>query len=83
MSDARDAAGTTGGSPAPLGGLRVLGGAPTEEEIAAVTAVLAALAAQPAAEQPVRPAPDAWQRSQRAVRGTLVPGPGRWRGFAG
>ncbi|MBM7025582.1 acyl-CoA carboxylase subunit epsilon [Clavibacter sp. DM3] len=66
-----------------MGGLRVLGGAPTEEEIAAVTAVLAALAAQPAAEQPVRPAPDAWQRSQRAVRGTLVPGPGRWRGFAG
>ncbi|RIJ18655.1 acyl-CoA carboxylase subunit epsilon, partial [Clavibacter nebraskensis] len=27
--------------------------------------------------------PDAWQRSQRGVRGTLVPGPGRWRGFSG
>ncbi|MWJ40476.1 acyl-CoA carboxylase subunit epsilon, partial [Clavibacter michiganensis subsp. michiganensis] len=26
---------------------------------------------------------DAWQRSQRSVRGTLVPGPGRWRGFSG
>ncbi|RII86255.1 acyl-CoA carboxylase subunit epsilon, partial [Clavibacter michiganensis subsp. insidiosus] len=25
----------------------------------------------------------AWQRSQRGVRGTLVPGPGRWRGFSG
>ncbi|RII94698.1 acyl-CoA carboxylase subunit epsilon, partial [Clavibacter michiganensis] len=30
-----------------------------------------------------RRAPDAWQRSQRGVRGTLVPGPGRWRGFSG
>ncbi|ALD12288.1 acyl-CoA carboxylase subunit epsilon [Clavibacter capsici] len=74
MSDAPDAA---------LGGFRVLGGSPTEEELAAATAVIAALAAQPASEQPERRAPDAWQRSQRAVRGPLTPGPGRWRGFAG
>ncbi|WP_258070398.1 acyl-CoA carboxylase epsilon subunit [Clavibacter michiganensis] len=69
-------------SDAPLGGVRGVGGSPTEEELAAATAVLAALAAQPAAEQPVRRAPDAWQRSQRGVRGTLVPGAGRWRGFS-
>ncbi|UKF81402.1 acyl-CoA carboxylase subunit epsilon [Clavibacter californiensis] len=68
---------------APVGGFRVLGGSPTEEELAAATAVIAALAAQPAAEQPARRAPDAWQRSQRSVRGTLVPGPGRWREFSG
>ncbi|OUD80800.1 putative propionyl-CoA carboxylase beta chain 5 [Clavibacter michiganensis subsp. michiganensis] len=72
-----------GSADAALGGFRVLGGSPTEEELAAATAVIAALAAQPAAEQPVRRAPDAWQRSQRSVRGTLVPGPGRWRGFSG
>jgi hypothetical protein len=79
-----DASGTpVGSADAALGGVRALGGAPTEEELAAVTAVLAALAARPAADQPMRPAPDAWQRSQRAVRGPLVPGPGRWRGFAG
>jgi hypothetical protein len=66
-----------------LGGFRVLGGSPTEEELAAATAVIAALAAQPSAEQPERRAPDAWQRSQRGVRSTLVPGPGRWRGFSG
>ncbi|WP_317229180.1 acyl-CoA carboxylase epsilon subunit, partial [Clavibacter sp. MX14-G9D] len=32
----------------------MVGGSPTEEELAAATAVLVALAAQPAAEQPVR-----------------------------
>ncbi|UKF31167.1 acyl-CoA carboxylase subunit epsilon [Clavibacter phaseoli] len=77
MSDDR------GSADAALGGFRVLGGSPTEEELAAATAVIAALAAEPAAEQPVRRAPDAWQRSQRGVRGTLVPGHGRWRGFSG
>ncbi|MWJ40930.1 acyl-CoA carboxylase subunit epsilon, partial [Clavibacter michiganensis subsp. michiganensis] len=48
MSDAH------GSADAALGGFRVLGGSPTEEELAAATAVIAALAAQPAAEQPVR-----------------------------
>jgi len=84
VSDAVAASGA--GSP-PAGplvpGIRVLGGSPTPEELAAATAVLAALAAQPAVEQPIRRAPDAWQRSQRAVRGAIVPGPGRWRGLGG
>ena len=84
MSDARGTTGAGSSSDAPVGpGIRVLGGSPTPEELAAATAVVAALAAQPAAEQPIRRAPDAWQRSQRAVRGGLVPGPGRWRGFSG
>ncbi|RIJ55750.1 acyl-CoA carboxylase subunit epsilon, partial [Clavibacter phaseoli] len=47
MSDDR------GSADAALGGFRVLGGSPTEEELAAATAVIAALAAEPAAEQPV------------------------------
>ena len=81
MSDAPSAPGPDAPDAA-IGGVRVVGGSPTEEELAAATAVLAALAAQPAAEQPVRRAPDAWQRSQRGVRGTLVPGAGRWRGFS-
>jgi hypothetical protein len=83
VSDAQAMPGDGSGSgAAAVPGIRVLGGAPTEEELAAVTAVIAALAARPAVERPVRRAPDAWQRSQRAVRGTLVPGPGRWRGFS-
>ncbi|RIJ58485.1 hypothetical protein DZG02_13655, partial [Clavibacter lycopersici] len=51
MSDAH------GSADAALGGFRVLGGSPTEEELAAATAVIAAIAAQPAVEQPVRRAP--------------------------
>ncbi|WP_445443569.1 acyl-CoA carboxylase subunit epsilon [Clavibacter sp. km1a] len=83
MSDAQATPGDGSGSgAAAVPGIRVLGGAPTEEELAAVTAVIAALAARPGVERSVRRAPDAWQRSQRAVRGTLVPGPGRWRGFS-
>ena len=84
MSDARAASGDGPSEARPVGGgVRALGGSPTAEELAAVTAVLAALAAQPAADQPVRRAPDAWQRSQRTVRGDVVPGAGRWRGFSG
>jgi hypothetical protein len=84
VSDARSASGAGAPSVESLGrGIRVVGGSPTAEELAAATAVLAALAAQPPVEQPARRAPDAWQRSQRSVRGPLVPGPGRWRGFTG
>jgi hypothetical protein len=77
VSDARAASGDAG-----TGGVRAVGGCPTEEELAAATAVIAALAVRPSTEPPARRAPDAWQRSQRAVRGPLVPGPGRWRGFS-
>lgn len=64
--------------------LRVVSKAATAEEIAAVTAVLQGaldeLAAHLDAEPPVV---SAWQRSQRALRGSLRPGPGAWRGFSG
>ncbi|OJX78931.1 acyl-CoA carboxylase subunit epsilon [Leifsonia sp. 71-9] len=58
----------------------------TPEEIAAVTAVLTAAAAeQAAAANDARPAavPDAWARSQRQLRTPLAPGPGAWRSFSG
>ncbi|MGJ4846400.1 MULTISPECIES: acyl-CoA carboxylase epsilon subunit [unclassified Leifsonia] len=58
----------------------------TPEEVAAVTAVLtAAIAEAEAAARDARPpaGPDAWARSQRALRTPLTPGPGAWRSFAG
>jgi hypothetical protein len=66
--------------------VRITGGNPTDEEIAAVTAVLAALAEQRAAavaEEGVVPPPSAWERSRRGIRGPIHVGPGRWRGFSG
>ena len=58
----------------------------TPEEIAAVTAVLTAAAAeQAAAAEEARPqaGPDAWERSRRQLRSPLHPGPGMWRSFSG
>jgi hypothetical protein len=66
--------------------VRVTAGNPTEEEIAAVTAVLAALAEQRgsvAAEEAVVPPPSAWDRSRRGIRTPIEVGRGRWRGFSG
>jgi hypothetical protein len=65
--------------------LRFLTPGVTPEEIAAVTAVLTAAAAeQAAAARDARPqrGPDAWARSQRQLRQPLVPGPGAWRSFS-
>ncbi|RLP75970.1 acyl-CoA carboxylase subunit epsilon [Mycetocola tolaasinivorans] len=71
------------GLPAP--DLRFTRGTPTEEEIAAVSAVLTlALAEEGArAERQENTSVSAWTRSQRAVRAPLHPGAGRWRGFTG
>jgi len=58
----------------------------TPEEIAAVTAVLTALAAeQQAATRATRSSAstDAWARSQRGLREPLHPGDGAWRSFSG
>jgi hypothetical protein len=57
----------------------------TEEEIAAVTAVIAAVIAEQAgnenpAEQVVE---SAWMRGRRSLRGPLPSGPGAWRSFGG
>jgi Acyl-CoA carboxylase epsilon subunit len=64
--------------------IRFVGGNPTAEEIAAVTAVLSATVEELAAERdgaaPI--GPDAWQRSQRGLRGTITPGYGAWRSFS-
>ncbi|ROQ51936.1 acyl-CoA carboxylase epsilon subunit-like protein [Rathayibacter sp. PhB152] len=53
-------------------------------EIAAVTAVVTALAAQshPVAEVPVVPS-GGWSDRAAAVRAPLQPAPGAWRSFSG
>ena len=65
--------------------LRMVTAGATPEEIAAMTAViqgsLDALADDLAIDAKARVS--SWQRSQRAVRSTLVPGAGRWRNFSG
>ncbi|WP_177174757.1 acyl-CoA carboxylase epsilon subunit [Frigoribacterium sp. MCBA15_019] len=69
---------------APL--LRVVAGDPTPDELAAVTALLAAVEAgraEAAATTPSRPTTSAWTRSARAPRPAIAAGEGRWRGFAG
>jgi len=58
----------------------------TPEEIAAVTAVLTAAAAEQTAEaEAARPtsAPDGWERSRRRLRGPIDPTQGAWRSFSG
>ncbi len=68
--------------PAPLD-LRFVAGSPSDEEVAAVAAVLSAAIEELAsrggeASGPQRPGSSAWSRSQRALRTPLQPGPGRW-----
>jgi hypothetical protein len=79
--------GTTADSPQPAAvDVRISAGNPTDEEIAAITAVLAALAEQRAAavvEEAVAPPPSAWERSRRGIRGPIEVGRGRWRQFSG
>jgi len=68
---------------APRPELRILTPSATEEDIAAVTAVLRAaldeLASQSAMENNVLPS--AWQRSQRPMRSGITPGASTWRTF--
>ncbi|NRD25399.1 acyl-CoA carboxylase epsilon subunit [Frigoribacterium sp. VKM Ac-2836] len=68
---------------APL--LRVVAGDPSPDELAAVTALLAAVEAARAgsAGTTSRPRSSAWTRSARAPRPAIVAGDGRWRGFSG
>jgi hypothetical protein len=57
--------------------LRVVRGEPSDEELAALTAVVAAAASQPAPEPP---APrSAWADPAHRLRAPLRPGPGAWR----
>lgn len=72
MSDETEA------SAAPV--VRIVTGNPTDDELAAVHAVIAAvLADQAAAGTPrLEPRADGWQRSARQMREPLAPGPGAW-----
>ncbi|GAA1277897.1 acyl-CoA carboxylase subunit epsilon [Saccharothrix xinjiangensis] len=58
--------------------LRVVRGNPDDEELAALTAVVAALASRPAREAG-RARRSAWADRSRLVRGLPQPGPGAWR----
>jgi hypothetical protein len=58
-------------------GFRVVAGNPTEEEIAAVVAVLTAVAAAHPAE-PEQPR-SGWAAYWRSVRAPIQPGPGKWQ----
>ncbi len=62
--------------------IRIAGGAPTDEEIAALTAVISA-ALEELANDPGRrrPVPSAWERSQRSLRTPIIPG--TWSEFGG
>ena len=63
--------------------LRVIGGQPTDAELAAVTAVLHAAVAEHAADDEPLNVPDGrhWQRANGLLRAPLTPGPGAWRSF--
>jgi hypothetical protein len=58
--------------------LRILTRDTTDEEVAALVAVVSALAAAGAEERTGLPTP-AWSAPARRVRPTLRPGPGAWR----
>ncbi|GAY10024.1 hypothetical protein TOK_4380 [Pseudonocardia sp. N23] len=57
-------------------------GEPSDEEVAALTAVLLAAAAASAGSGDVPRQRDRWSDPARRMRGTLRPGPGAWRGSA-
>ena len=61
--------------------IRIVGGRPSDEEIAAVTAVLSAALEELAGDHRRRQrlTPTAWERSQRGVRTPLTPG--AWKTF--
>ena len=65
--------------------IQIIGGSPTAEEVAAVTAVLQASLAELAAEQALldTDSTTAWQRSQRQLRAPLHNARGSWRSSAG
>ena len=58
--------------------LRILTRGATDEEVAALVAVVSAMAATGAEERTGRPTP-AWSAPTRRVRTTLHHGPGAWR----
>jgi Acyl-CoA carboxylase epsilon subunit len=65
--------------------IAVLSGSPDAEDLAAVTAVLAAVLDELAVEEGRREqaGPSAWSRSQRGINEPIQPGNGAWRSFSG
>lgn len=65
--------------------VRIMRGNPQPEELAAVSAVMAAVLEEHAAQRPeaIEPVGTAWSRSQRMLRGPVGPGATRWRSFGG
>ncbi|SEB37223.1 Acyl-CoA carboxylase epsilon subunit [Paramicrobacterium humi] len=63
---------------------RIVRGSPSDEEIAAISTVIAAAVAEIRADAVTEESPTttAWARSQRPIRTPLTPGPGRWRNFS-
>ncbi|MCW4457783.1 acyl-CoA carboxylase subunit epsilon [Microbacterium sp. MPKO10] len=84
MTPGRHAAPVTDGEEAhPESAFRFVRGNPTEEEIAAVSAVVASAVAEvrESGLADGEATPSEWSRSQRPIRHPLTPGPGRWRNF--
>ena len=65
--------------------IRIVTRATSAQDVVAVTAVVSRALAELAetGDESSGVQPSAWERSQRGVRGTLVPGAGAWRGFTG
>ncbi|WP_166984153.1 acyl-CoA carboxylase subunit epsilon [Paramicrobacterium fandaimingii] len=84
MNAGRHASPVTDGEEAhPERAFRFVRGNPTEDEVAAVSAVIATAVAE-ARESGLADGeaiPSEWSRSQRPIRHPLTPGPGRWRNF--
>ena len=57
--------------------LRVVRGEPSEEELAALTALVTAAGGE--ADEPGPPARGRWNDPARGFRRTVQPGPGAWR----
>lgn len=57
----------------------------TPTEVAAVSAVLRGLLQEESDNLRADPehGQSTWQLSQRGIRASITPGPGRWRGFSG
>ena len=62
--------------------LRVVRGEPSDEELAALTAVVLAVAAARSEAEPSQASRSAWTDRSALVRRTPHPGPGAWRASA-
>jgi hypothetical protein len=62
--------------------LRVLRGAPSDEEVAALVSVLAAASTRRPQVATASPARSRWADAASGVRRPLTPGPGAWRAAA-